>query len=152
MAKEIERKFLVKGEFKSLAINKVQITQRYLSIDPERIVRLRIIGNKSFISIKSPDRKSGFTRNEWEIEIPVPMASGIMDICLPGRIVKTRYKVPFRDHIFEVDEFHRKNDGLIIAELELTDEEEKFEKPDWLGEEVTGRPEYYNSNLILKEL
>jgi adenylate cyclase len=148
MAKEIERKFLVKGEFKHLAVKKIEITQGYLSIDPERIIRLRISDNNSFLTIKSPDKKTGFTRNEWEFEIPVQMASGILEICLQGTIEKTRYKVPFRDHIFDVDQFHGKNEGLTIAEIELTDEGEEFEKPDWLGEEVTGRPEYYNSNLI----
>jgi adenylate cyclase len=148
MAIEIERKFLVKGEFKHLSVKKIKITQGYLSVDPERIIRLRICENNSFITIKSPDKKTGFTRNEWEFEIPVQMASGILEICLPGTIEKTRYKVPFRDHIFDVDQFHGRNEGLTIAEIELTDESEKFEKPGWLGEEVTGRPEYYNSNLI----
>lgn len=148
MAKEIERKFLVRGEFKNLAVKKIQINQGYLSVDPERIVRLRISDNTSFLAIKSPVKKSGFARNEWEIEIPLQMASGIMEICLPGKVIKTRYIVPFRDHIFEVDEFQGKNYGLVIAEIELASEDEKFEKPHWLGEEVTGRPEYYNSNLI----
>jgi adenylate cyclase len=148
VAKEIERKFLVKGEFKNLAVKKIQISQGYLSVDPERIVRLRISDSKSFLAIKSPVKRSGFTRNEWEIEIPFQMASGIMEICLPGKVIKTRHIIPFRDHVFEVDVFHGKNDGLIIAEIELASEDEKFEKPDWLAEEVTGKPEYYNSNLI----
>ncbi len=148
MAKEIERKFLVSGEFKHLAVKEIRITQGYLSVDPERIIRLRICDNNSFLTIKSPVKETVFSRNEWEFEIPVSIASEILEICLPGNITKTRYKVPFRNHIFEVDQFHGKNEGLTIAEIELTDEDEKFEKPDWLGEEVTGRPEYYNSNLI----
>lgn len=148
MAKEIERKFLVNGEFKHLAVKEIKITQGYLSVDPERIIRLRSCNNTAFLTIKSPVKKTGFTRNEWEFKIPVSMAAGIMEICLPGKVIKTRYKVPFRDHIFEVDQFHGKNEGLTVAEIELTCEDEEFEKPDWLGDEVTGRPEYYNSNLI----
>lgn len=148
MAKEIERKFLVKGEYKHLAVKEIKITQGYLSVDPERIIRIRICANTAFLTIKSPVMKTGFTRNEWEFEIPVSMAAGIMEICLPGKVIKTRYKVPFSDHIFEVDQFHGKNEGLTVAEIELNGEDEKFEKPDWLGEEVTGMPEYYNSNLI----
>jgi len=148
MAKEIERKFLVSGEFRHLAINKTEIIQGYLSVDPERIVRIRTFGIRSVITIKSPAENAKFARNEWEIEIPFSLAQEILGICLPGRIYKTRYIVPYRDHNFEVDEFHGKNDGLIIAEIELADEDELFDKPDWLGEEVTGRPEFNNSNLI----
>ena len=148
MGKEIERKFLVKGEYKHLAVKEIKITQGYLSVDPERIIRVRICANTAFLTIKSPVKKTGFTRNEWEFEIPVSMAAGIMEICLPGKVIKTRYKVPFSDHIFEVDQFHGKNEGLTVAEIELNGEDEKFEKPDWLGDEVTGMPDYYNSNLI----
>jgi CYTH domain-containing protein len=148
MAKEIERKFLVKGEFKHLAIREMEITQGYLSVDPGRIIRLRICDGKSILSIKAPAENTKFSRHEWELEVPSPMADEIMEICLPGRIYKTRYIVPFRNHNFEVDLFHGKNKGLILAEIELADEKEVFAKPDWLGEEVTGRSEYYNSNLI----
>jgi adenylate cyclase len=100
------------------------------------------------MSIKASVRATEFSRYEWEFEIPVSTASEILEICLPGRIHKTRYKVPYGNHTFEVDQFHGKNKGLTIAEIELQNEEEVFEKPDWLGEEVTGKPEYYNSNLI----
>jgi adenylate cyclase len=148
MAKEIERKFLVNGEFKHLAIRNLEIIQGYLSVDPDRVVRLRICNNKSILTIKAPAENASFARCEWEFEIPYAEAEEIMKICLPGRIHKTRYIVPFMDHQFEVDLFHDRHEGLIIAELELTDEEEVFDRPDWLGEEVTGRPEYYNSNLI----
>jgi len=150
MAKETERKFLVKGEFKHLAIRKMEITQGYLSVHPARVVRLRICDNKSILTIKAPAENARFTRCEWEFEIPSSEAQEIMRICLPGRIYKTRYIVPFMGHQFEVDIFHDRHEGLIIAELELTDEEEVFDRPDWLGEEVTGRPEYYNSNLIME--
>jgi adenylate cyclase len=148
MSKEIERKFLVSGEFSHLAINKIEIIQGYLSVDPARIVRIRTFDSRSVITIKAPEENAKFARNEWEIEIPFSTAQEILRICLPGRIHKTRYIVPYRDHKFEVDQFHGKNDGLIIAEIELAYEDELFDKPDWLGEEVTGRPEFNNSNLI----
>lgn len=148
MGREIERKFLVKGEFRIHSVREIRITQGYLSIDPSRIIRLRIAEDKSNLTIKSSPRKGSFTRDEWEIPVPGEIAVEIMDACLPGRINKTRYIVPFGGHNFEVDVFHGKNEGLIIAEIELSDEEEEFLRPDWLGEEVTGRPEFYNSNLI----
>lgn len=148
MSKEIERKFLVKGEFKHLAIKEMEITQGYLSIDHVRVIRLRLCDEKSFLTIKAPVENARFARNEWEYEIPSSEAGEIMNLCLPGRIHKTRYVVPFSDHHFEVDMFHGRHEGLIIAELELTSENELFDRPEWLGEEVTGRPEYYNSNLI----
>jgi len=148
MPKEIERKFLVKGEFKHLAIRELEITQGYLSVDHTRVIRLRFCNEKSFLTIKSPVENARFARNEWEYEIPFTEAEEIMNLCLPGRILKTRYVVPFGGHSFEVDLFHGRHEGLIIAELELADEDEVFDRPDWLGEEVTGRPEYYNSSLI----
>jgi adenylate cyclase len=148
MAKEIERKFLVKGEFRHLAINNIQITQTYLSVDPQKTIRLRISDNKAFLTIKSPVGKESFSRNEWEYIIPIEDAKEIMQLCLPGKIVKTRYLISSGKHAFEVDVFHDKNEGLVIAEIELSSENEHFEIPDWLGEEVTGRSEYYNSNLI----
>jgi adenylate cyclase len=145
---EIERKFLVSGKYKHLAIKEINIIQGYLSVDPDRIIRIRICDDEAVLSIKSPVKNSKFSRNEWEFEIPIPKALEIMEVCLPGRIDKTRYLVPFGDHLFEVDEFHGKNEGLTIAEIELSEEDEFFEKPLWLGTEVTGNPEYYNSNLI----
>ncbi|MCX6259687.1 MAG: CYTH domain-containing protein [Bacteroidia bacterium] len=148
MAEEIERKFLVRGEFKHLAVKQMEISQGYLSVDPARIIRLRINKSRAIFSVKAPVKNSGFSRHEWEFEIPLSEASEIMKVCIPEIIYKTRYLVPFSNHIYEVDIFHGKNEGLTIAELELTDEDEVFEKPEWLGEEVTGKPEYYNSNLI----
>jgi adenylate cyclase len=148
MATEIERKFLIRGEFKSLSVKKLEIVQGYLSVDPARIIRLRITDKKAILSVKAPSVESGLSRYEWEFEIPLKEASEILKVCLPEIIRKTRYLVPFSNHTFEVDIFHGSNDGLIIAELELTSEDEFFEKPEWLGDEVTGKPEYYNSNLI----
>jgi adenylate cyclase len=149
MAKETERKFLVRPGFEPPAVKKIRIRQSYFSIDPERTIRLRIIGRKAVITFKSSAAKGSFSRNEWEYEIPLEDAREMMKICLPGSIEKTRYYVPSGNHIFEVDVFHGRNEGLMIAEIELKSESEEFEKPVWLGEEVTGNPEYYNSNLIL---
>jgi adenylate cyclase len=148
MATETERKFLVKDEFRHLAVKKIPIIQSYLSIDPVKTIRLRVKEEKAFLTIKSRVLKETITRSEWEFPIPVSDAYEMMKICLPGKIVKTRYLIPFGKHTFEVDVFHDKNEGLIIAEIELVSEDEQFDIPDWLGEEVTGNPDYYNSNLI----
>ena len=148
MAKETERKFLVKGEFRHLAKGKKQIIQGYLSVEPGKVIRIRISDGRSYITIKSSTGTTGITRNEWQYDIPLHDAMELMEICLPGRIEKTRYIVPSGLHAIEVDEFHGSLEGLIVAEIELDDEMERFEKPGWLGEEVTGRPEYYNSNMI----
>ena len=148
MATETERKFLVKGEFKHLAIKKIQITQCYLSIDPDKTIRIRIADNNAYLTIKSRLSKNLIARNEWEFPVALSDANEMMQICLPGKIVKTRYFVPAGDHTFEVDVFHDKNEGLLIAEVELSDENEQFKRPDWLGDEVTGDPRYYNANLI----
>jgi adenylate cyclase len=148
MAKEIERKFLVKGEFMKMAVRDINITQSYLSIDPEKTLRIRIADKKAFLTIKTRSSGKSITRNEWEFPIPYSEAEEMMKLCLPGKIVKTRYIVPSGNHKFEVDVFHDKNEGLIIAELELSEENEYFDRPEWLGEEVTGNPKYFNSNLI----
>lgn len=148
MAVETERKFLVTGEFRHLAVRSLEIVQTYLSIDNTRTIRLRIAEDEAFLTIKARPEGNSISRNEWEFRVPVSDAREIMRICIPGKIEKTRYFVPAGLHTFEVDVFHGKNDGLIIAEIELTSESERFEKPQWLGEEVTGRPEYYNANLI----
>jgi adenylate cyclase len=147
MAIETERKFLVKGEFRHLAVQEIKITQSYLAAEPDKTIRLRLSDNNAFLTIKSRKNSETISRNEWEFQIPAADAVEMMDLCLPGKIVKTRYLIPSAGHTFEVDVFHDKNDGLVIAEIELSSENEKFEKPDWLGEEVTGKPEYYNSNL-----
>ena len=148
MATETERKFLIKSEFRHLAIKEIKIIQAYLSIDNNKTIRLRIANDNAFLTIKSRPGKNSITRKEWEVQISVTDAEEMMRVCLPGRIVKTRYLIPSGKHTFEIDVFHEKNEGLIIAEIELKSEDEYFEKPAWLGEEVTGKPQYYNANLI----
>ncbi|MDX9726050.1 MAG: CYTH domain-containing protein [Bacteroidales bacterium] len=148
MGKETERKFLVTGRFRHLASGKQHILQGYLAVDPERTVRIRLAGKKAFLTIKSPAKEGSFTRGEWEYEIPRTDAEEIMKICLPRRIEKTRYRILHGRHVIEVDEFHGEHIGLVMAEVELACEEEEFEKPEWLGEEVTGDPRYYNANMI----
>jgi adenylate cyclase len=148
MGQEIERKFLVNGEFKALATKATRITQGYLSSIPERTVRVRIKGEKGFITIKGIGSASGASRYEWEKEIPVAEVQELLKICEPGAIDKTRYLVASGKHTFEVDEFYGENQGLVVAEVELSAEDEAFEKPEWLGEEVTGDARYYNSMLM----
>ncbi|HOI86293.1 MAG TPA: CYTH domain-containing protein [Lentimicrobium sp.] len=148
MAKEIERKFLVSGDFRASAEKVTRITQGYLSSVPERTVRVRIKGDKGYITIKGIGNDSGASRYEWEKEIPVPEVEELLRICEPGVIDKNRYLVKAGKHVFEVDEFFGENQGLVVAEVELRDEHEQFEKPVWLGEEVTGQVKYYNAMLM----
>ncbi|GIU29980.1 CYTH domain-containing protein [Shewanella schlegeliana] len=149
MAQEIERKYLVNSdEFKQQTSRSVRITQGYLSSVPERTVRVRVKGNKGFLTIKGIGNESGASRYEWESEIPLQEAKELLEICEPGVIDKTRYLVEHGNHIFEVDEFYQSNQGLTVAEVELTEETETVNKPSWLGEEVTGDPRYYNSMLM----
>ena len=148
MANEIERKFLVIGDFKSFSFKSIRITQAYLSSVPERTVRVRIKGEKGYITIKGITSASGASRYEWEKEVPVDEIKELMQLCEPDLIDKTRYLVKAGKHTFEVDEFYGENEGLIVAEVELSSEDEKFEKPSWLGKEVTGDMKYYNSFLI----
>lgn len=148
MAQEIERKFLVKGDFKPEAVKQTRIIQGYLSSVPERTVRVRVKGEKGFLTIKGIGNESGASRYEWETEIPVNEAEELLAICEPGVIDKIRYIVKSGKHSFEVDEFFGENQGLIVAEVELNSEDEAFEKPGWLGEEVTGYTKYYNSMLM----
>ncbi|MDY0081772.1 MAG: CYTH domain-containing protein [Ignavibacteriaceae bacterium] len=148
MAKEIEKKFLVKGEFKNLASKQTRIVQGYLSSVPERTVRVRIKGDKGYITIKGIGNVSGASRYEWEKEIPTSEVEELLKICEPGVIDKTRYLVKVDNHTFEVDEFYGENQGLVLAELELSSEDESFNKPAWLGDEVTGDVKYYNSMLM----
>ena len=147
MALEIERKFLVKGNFKTESHVSTRVTQGYLSSSPERTVRVRIKGEKGFITIKGKGNASGTSRYEWEKEIPVEEARELLQLCEPGIIDKTRYLIRHEGHLFEVDEFHGENDGLVIAEIELKNENEQFSRPAWLGEEVTGDRKYYNAML-----
>jgi len=148
MATEIERKFLVKGDFKAELESSQRITQGYLSSIPERTVRVRIKGDQGFITIKGIGSASGASRYEWEKEIPVQEVNELLELCEPGVIDKTRYLVKSGAHTFEVDEFYGDNDGLVVAEVELSSEDEHFDRPDWLGEEVTGDVRYYNSMLM----
>ncbi|KQO21284.1 adenylate cyclase [Flavobacterium sp. Leaf82] len=148
---EIERKFLVKSDdFKEQAFTQNNIAQGYLSSIPERTVRVRIKGNKGFITIKGIGKQGGMSRFEWENEIPVDEAQELLKLCEKGKIEKTRFEIKSGKHVFEVDEFYGENEGLIMAEIELESETESFEKPDWLGEEVTNDPRYYNAYLSKK--
>lgn len=148
MTQEIEKKFLVAGEFKESAKKATRITQGYLSSVPERTVRVRVKGEKGYITVKGIGNDSGASRFEWEKEIPVEDVRDLLKICEPGVIDKTRYLVDCDGHTFEVDEFYGDNEGLVVAEVELGDENEAFTRPSWLGEEVTGDKKYYNSMLM----
>lgn len=150
MFQEVERKFLVKGDFRNEAFKAIHITQGYLSRVPERVVRIRIKDQQGFITIKGKNNASGATRFEWEKEIPLDEARRLLELCEPGLVDKTRYLINNTDgkHTWEVDVYHGNKEGIIIAEIELGDENEPFDKPEWLGKEVTGDQRYYNSNLI----
>jgi len=150
MMQEIERKFLVKGDFRPFVSKSTQIVQGYLSSVPERVVRVRIKGDKGFLTIKGKVSESGASRFEFEKEITVAEAAELMKICEPGVINKVRHLVNNEPYVFEVDEFLGENEGLIVAEIELPDENAAFSKPDWLGKEITGDMRYYNSMLIKK--
>lgn len=147
MPQEIERKFLVKNGYKQYASTSTRITQGYLSSIPGRIVRVRLNGDRGYITIKGVSSVSGMSRYEWEKEIPGEEARELLALCEPGIIDKTRYLVQVGKFTFEVDEFYGENEGLSMAEIELNSEEELFEIPLWLGEEVTGDKRYYNSKL-----
>ncbi|MFS4445880.1 CYTH domain-containing protein [Maribacter sp. 2307UL18-2] len=145
---EIERKFLIKSDaYKQEAVSKERIVQGFLNTHEERTVRIRITGDFGYLTIKGKSNASGTSRFEWEKELLVADAKALLELCEKGIIDKTRYRVPKGQHIFEIDEFHGENDGLVIGEIELTEEVEHFEHPDWLGDEVTGDVKYYNSKL-----
>ena len=149
MAQEIERKFLVKdSSFKEQAFSSSQIAQGYICSSRGRTVRIRIRDEKGYLTIKGPAGENGLSRYEWEKEIPLDEAQELMKLCEPGMIDKTRYLVQSGNHVFEVDEFYGENEGLVVAEVELSSENESFEKPDFIGEEVTGIAKYYNSFLM----
>lgn len=145
---EIERKFLVESTdfIKESTINN-RIVQGYLNSNPERTVRVRIKGNKGYLTIKGKGNESGTSRFEWEKEITLFEAEALLQLCESGIIDKIRYEIPLGKHTFEVDVFSGENQGLIIAEVELSSENEIFEQPKWLGKEVTGDKKYYNSYL-----
>ena len=146
--REIERKFLVAGDFHGEVSGASRIKQGFLSRVPGRTVRVRVRDDKGYLTVKGPAQ--GLTRFEWEKEIPAEEAGLLLRLCEPGMIDKTRYLVPSTDgrHTWEVDEFHGDNEGLVVAEIELSSEDEAFERPAWLGAEVTGDRRYYNSCLI----
>ncbi|MFV5701588.1 CYTH domain-containing protein [Flavobacterium sp. XS2P12] len=145
---EIERKFLVKdNSFKAAAFTQNHIAQGYLSSVPERTVRVRIKGDKGYLTIKGVSNDTGMSRFEWEKEIPVTEAKELLLLCEKGVIDKTRFEIQRGNHVFEVDEFYGENEGLIVAEIELESEMEPFEKPAWLGVEVTNDTRYYNAYL-----
>lgn len=146
---EIERKFLLKDgvDIDSLGVA-IEITQGYLSSVKERTVRARVKGDKGFLTIKGIGNSSGASRFEFEKEITVDEAKHLLDICEKPILSKTRTNVKVGNHIFEVDRFLLENEGLIVAEVELGSENEAFEKPSWLGKEVTGDTKYYNSMLV----
>lgn len=146
--KEIERKFLVIGDaYRSEAQKEAYIIQGFLSSVPERTVRIRKVDDLGWITVKGIGNASGTTRFEWEKEILGTEAKDLLELCEPGKIEKIRYFVKRGIHTFEVDEFKGSNQGLVVAEIELDDETEAFERPTWLGEEVTGQTKYYNACL-----
>lgn len=149
MALEIERKFLVKDDsYKKMAYHASRIVQGYICSARGRTVRVRIRDEKGYLTIKGAADSQGLCRYEWEKEIPLQEAQELMKLCEPGLIDKTRYLVYIGQHIFEVDEFYGENEGLIVAEVELKSENESYDIPDFLGDEVTGDVRYYNSFLM----
>ncbi len=145
---EIERKFLVLNtDFKTQAFVQNQIAQGYISTNPERTVRVRIKGNDGYLTIKGAGNETGMSRFEWEKKIDIEEAKQLLKLCEKGAISKIRFEIKVGKHTFEVDEFYGDNQGLIIAEIELESENEAFEKPDWLGMEVTNDQRYYNAYL-----
>lgn len=144
---EIERKFLVhkRMDWKSQATSCSHIQQGYFAA--VNTVRVRIRDDKAYLTIKGPSRNGGMTRYEFEKEITLDEARNLMFLCEPGIIDKHRYLVPAGNHTFEVDEFHGDNEGLVMAEVELGNENEPFEKPDFIGMEVTGDRRFYNSHM-----
>lgn len=148
---EIERKFLVTSEaYKIEAASKIQIKQGFLNTHPERTVRIRIMGERSYLTVKGISDIAGISRFEWETEISVSDARELHALCEAHIVDKTRYYVAVGRHVFEVDEFHGGNEGLLIAEIELNTPDENFSKPFWLGKEVTGETRYYNAQLSRK--
>ena len=146
MAFEIEHKYLVINDsFKSMATGKVEIRQGYLNRNPDRTVRVRTMGDKGFLTVKS--RNHGAKRLEFEYEIPGHDAVEILKLAEPGIVEKTRWLVPFEGLLWEVDEFHGSQNGVIVAEVEIPDDGINYQKPSFIGEDITGDPAYYNSNL-----
>ena len=148
MASEIERKFLVTGDSWNDGSPGIRIAQGYLSLDPDRCVRVRLAGDEAWLTIKG--RTEGITRAEFEYPIPPKDARDLLEMCLPSIIDKTRHRIPFAGHLWEVDVFHGSNDGLVLAEVELTDESAAPELPPWVGAEVSADARYYNASLATR--
>lgn len=147
---EIERKFRVTSNaFKTKAIKVIPIIQGYLNSDPERSVRIRLYGESAVLTVKGKSSETGLSRLEWEKEITTAEAKSLLPLCETPPLEKLRYKVPFGDHMYEVDVFSGVNSGLVLAEIELSSEDEQFAKPEWLGQEVSGDPKYYNTQLSM---
>lgn len=145
MSREIERKFLLKSDaWRGRAVG-VAYRQGYLSTVPERTVRVRIAGDHAFLTVKG--RTTHHSRSEFEYPVPVADAEQMLSLCEGPLVEKTRYEIPHAGKTWQVDEYHGDNRGLIFAEVELTAEDERVEIPEWIGEEVSGDPRYYNSNL-----
>lgn len=145
---EIERKFLVNGDgYKSMAFSVSHIRQGYICDEHGKTVRVRIRDGKAYLTIKGPSNDGGLSRYEFEKEITLDEANNLFALCKPGAIDKARYLVRSGDHVFEVDEFYGDNEGLVVAEVELSSPDESFEKPHFIGTEVTGDHRYYNSHL-----
>ena len=148
---EIERKFLIVSDnYKKEAHKETRIVQGFLNTHKERAVRIRTKGTEAFITVKGISNKKGTTRFEWEKEIPLSEAQSLLELCEKPIIDKIRYNVPVANHVFEVDVFAANNEGLVIAEVELSHEQQPYTRPDWLGKEVTGEVKYYNSQLSKK--
>lgn len=148
MPREIERKFLVTGEYKSQAFAHSRIVQGYICSARGRTVRVRLRDGRGYLTIKGASDAAGMSRNEWEKEISREEAEELMKLCEEGVIDKTRYLVRSGSHVFEVDEFYGDNEGLVMAEVELASEDEPFDRPAFIGREVTGDVRYYNSQLM----
>ena len=147
MATEIERKFLVKGDFSRQVTSAQRIVQGYICSQPGRTVRIRIRGEEGFLTIKGASDEKGLSRYEFEQKIPLADAEELLKLCEPGAIDKVRNLVPVEKHTWEVDVFHGDNEGLVLAEIELASEDEPFERPDWIGQDVRLDRRYYNSML-----
>ena len=146
MATEIERKFLVNGGSWKQGVTGERVRQAYLSTDKQRVVRVRVIDDRAWLTVKG--QTQGISRLEFEYQIPADDADEMLRLlCHQPIIDKTRYRVRHGDHTWEIDEFHGANDGLVIAEIELQTENEPFERPEWLGEEVSSDHRYFNSSL-----
>lgn len=146
---EIERKFLVTNDsFIQEAHSCLHIRQGYLSLEPNKTVRVRISDERGFLTIKGKRSSNGLSRYEWEQEIALDDAIEMMSLCGDEVIDKHRYLIDYHGHTFEVDVFDGSNKGLVVAEIELTEEDEHFDKPQWIGEEVSHDKRYHNSRLI----